>query len=96
MPGTDPADDTRVVRRPGVIAERLLDETVVLDPESDAYAKLNRTGGFLWERLDEAETLHGLAGALATRFDIPEERARVDTSAFVRDLVARGLVETGD
>jgi Coenzyme PQQ synthesis protein D (PqqD) len=85
--------DTRIVRRQGVIAERLLDETVVLDPDSDAYARLNATGRWVWERLAAPQTLDSLARMLAAEFDIDAPRARADVAGFVRGLLERGLVE---
>ena len=85
--------DTRVVRRQGVIAERLLDETVVLNPDSDAYARLNTTGRWVWDRLAAPQTLDSLARTLAAEFDIDGSRARADVTGFVRGLLERGLVE---
>ncbi len=90
-PGLD--TDTRVVRREGAIAERLLDETVVLNPDSDAYAQLNATGRWVWERLAAPQTLGSLADALAAEFEIDGRRALADVTAFVRGLVERGLAE---
>jgi hypothetical protein len=90
-PGLD--TDTRVVRREGVIAERLLDETVVLNPDSDAYARLNATGRWVWEQLAAPQTLDSLAHTLAAEFDIDARRALADVTEFVRGLLERGLVE---
>jgi Coenzyme PQQ synthesis protein D (PqqD) len=83
-----------VSRRDGLIAERLLDETVVLDPSADTYARLNPTGGWLWDRLSTPQTLNALAEAVATEFQLDEARALEDVKAFIRGLLERGLVET--
>ena len=84
---------TRVSRRPSVISEQVLEETVVLDLESDAYVRLNRTGRMLWERLEAPQTVDALARALAREFELDEPRALVDATGFVRDLERRRLVE---
>jgi hypothetical protein len=84
---------TRVSRRPSVISEQVLEETVILDLESDAYVRLNPTGRLLWERLAAPQTLGTLAQALVGEFEIDEPRALADATGFVRDLLGRGLVE---
>ncbi len=89
-PELDPA--VSVTRREGVMAERLLEETVILDPDSDRYARLNPTGRWVWEQLGAPRTLADLAAGLAAEFEIDEPRALADVTAFVRDMTRRGLV----
>jgi hypothetical protein len=84
---------TSVGRRHGVIAERMLEETVILDPASDRYARLNATGRLMWEQLSAPRTLGELAAVLAAEYGIDERRALSDVTAFVEAMVARGLVE---
>jgi hypothetical protein len=93
VPEPELAADTRVARREGLIAERLLQETVILDPDSDAYVRLNATGRWVWERLEAPQTVDSLARALAAEFEIDGPRALADVTGFVRGLLARGLVE---
>jgi len=83
----------RIARRDGVIAQRLLDETVILDPEAGTYLRLNPSGSWVWDRLDEPRSVEALAQALAGEFGVEQSRARTDVTAFARDLAARGLVE---
>jgi hypothetical protein len=90
-PQLDP--QTRVSRRPSVISEQVLEETVILDLESDAYVRLNPTGRVLWERLAAPQTVATLAQALAREFEVDDPEALADTSGFVRDLLGRRLVE---
>lgn len=93
-PGTGDLDAaTRVARCQDVIAERLLDETVILDPDSGRYARLNPSGRWIWERLARPESVGALAEAMAAEFGIPESRALADVLEFVRALRDRGLVE---
>jgi hypothetical protein len=87
-------DDTRISPRSGLLAEQLLDETVILDPTTDAYARLNRSGTLLWPLIAEGRPVNELAQALAERFALSPERARADVEAFVRMLLDRGFVET--
>lgn len=84
---------TRVARREQVIAERLLDETVILDPESGTYLRLNSSGSWVWEQLGEPRTVAQLATTLVERFSLQPARAHADVGAFVRALEARGLAD---
>jgi Coenzyme PQQ synthesis protein D (PqqD) len=75
------------------MAERLLDETVILDPQTDRYTRLNATGSRLWEELGEAPSTAGrLAAALVEEFRVPESRALGDVASFLGELERRGLV----
>jgi Coenzyme PQQ synthesis protein D (PqqD) len=85
---------TEVVRREGVIAERLLEEMVVLNLDENAYVRLNATGRWIWEQLSAPRSLASLANELAAEFEIDRQRALTDVTAFVRGLVERGLAET--
>ncbi len=93
MGATGLSEQTRVRACDGLLAERLLDETVILDPSTDAYARLNRSGTFLWPSIAEGRRLEELAQALAERFALSPEDARADAEAFVRMLLERGFVE---
>jgi hypothetical protein len=66
---------------------------VILDPEAGTYLRLNRTGSWVWQRLDAPRSVEELAEGMADEFGIDRSRARHDVSAFARDLAARGLAE---
>lgn len=93
MTGPSLDDATVVSRREDVIAERVLDETVILDPQSDRYVRLNVSARSLWEALAQPRTLQALADGLVAEFGIEQPRARVDAATFVGDLVERELVQ---
>jgi hypothetical protein len=96
MPEPGLSAHTRVARRPGVIFERVLDETVVLDLDSDAYWRLNPSGRWLWEQLSAPRTIGELSDVLGARFELDGTRALADVTEFVSDLAERGLVELAD
>jgi len=90
---SEPSAETPVVRRSSLIAERVLDETVVLDPAADVYVRLNSSGGWMWEQLREPRTVGALAQALAAEYGLEAGRAQADVTAFVDGLLERRLVE---
>lgn len=85
--------DAVVARSPAALTERVGAETVLLDPAHDTFIRLNRTGGLIWDALDEPRPAAVIAERLADDHDIPLERARGDLEAFVRQLEHYGLVE---
>jgi hypothetical protein len=86
---------TTVARRPGLLAEEVLGEVVILDVEADRYTRLNRSASVVWKRLAEPASVDALADELAVSFGIARERALVDASALVDGLAQRGLVVIG-
>ncbi len=81
-----------IARREDVLAERVLDETVLLDPGSGTYVRLNGTGTVLWEALERPATLDALADRLAAHYDLDPGRAREDAARFVDALAQRDVV----
>lgn len=69
------------------------DEVVVLDLRTELYLSFNASGAVLWCSLAEGATNDELVQRLITGFEVEEEEARADVSAFVDELVERGLVE---
>ncbi len=91
----DSAIDERVVvrRSDEAIAERMVDETVVLDPVTDRYTRLNASGSRLWEALAAGPATAGaLAQELVDTFDLPLARALTDVTTYLRELERRRLV----
>jgi hypothetical protein len=84
-----------VSRREDVLAERVLEETVILDPASGAYIRLNGSGTLLWEALERPSTVEALAARLAERYELEPDRAHADATRFVDSLAQRDVVRVG-
>lgn len=54
--------------------------------------RLNETGKLLWEQLAADKTEDELCAALISEYDISEEQAHSDVSAFVQKLKEAGLL----
>jgi hypothetical protein len=67
-------------------------ETVLLDLEAETAVRLNATGAWIWEQLEQPRQVDELAGGLAARFEIDEERALGDVVAFAREMTRRDLL----
>ncbi|NOZ21095.1 MAG: PqqD family protein [Planctomycetes bacterium] len=65
--------------------------------ELDDLFPLNRTGSFLWRRIDGKTAIRELAAGVADEFDIPAKQAEEDVLAFFRQLQdIRAILPTMD
>ena len=76
-----------------MLFERVGDDTVVLDPATGLYTRLNSTGSELWELLATPTSAHELAGHLTREFGVDPARAREDVDRFAASLRERALLE---
>jgi hypothetical protein len=67
-------------------------ETVLLDLDADIALRLNSTGAWIWEQLEQPHPVGQLARGLAERFEIDEGRALDDVIAFAREMTRRELL----
>lgn len=82
-----------VVRRPGVIGERIEQEAVLLLPEAGQVLVLNELGWTIWELLDGQRGPAELTAAIAAEYDVSESQAQADLEAFLAELRARGALK---
>jgi hypothetical protein len=68
------------------------DETVLLDVDAGIALRLNSTGAWIWEQLEQPQAVAQLARGLAERFEIDEGRALDDVVAFAREMARRELL----
>ena len=70
----------------------LPEETVLLDVDAGIAVRLNSTGAWIWEQLEQPRQVDALASGLAERFEIDEGRALDDVVAFAREMARRELL----
>jgi hypothetical protein len=68
-------------------------EVVALAVQRSTYLAANPAGSLLWRVLATGSTRERLARELVAAFGITEERALVDTDAFLGELSANDLLE---
>jgi Coenzyme PQQ synthesis protein D (PqqD) len=67
-------------------------ETVLVDVNADIALRLNSTGAWIWEQLEQPQPVGQLARGLAERFEIDQGRALDDVVAFAREMARRELL----
>jgi Coenzyme PQQ synthesis protein D (PqqD) len=68
------------------------EETVLLDTDAGVALRLNSTGAWIWEQLEQPRPVGQLARGLSERFEIDEGRALDDVVAFAREMTRRELL----
>lgn len=75
-----------------VIAERVDDRWLLLNPRRREGHLLNPTGSMLWPHVQAGASPADLAEILVHHFHLPSDRAQEDVLAFLRTLAAAELV----
>lgn len=84
-------------RNPNFLLRRVADSVVVV-PVGAATAAfpgmitLNDTGAYLWELLEQEQTVETLTVAMTDRYDVEQDLARKDVEAFVGRLIPTGAI----
>jgi PqqD family protein of HPr-rel-A system len=84
--------DETYLRMPELPFRTLGEETVVVNTRTREVHVLNGTGSRIWNLLAPPRTVADLLQALEGEFDLDPATARAEVTAFVGDLVDKGLV----
>jgi predicted deacylase len=76
---------------PDVIVTDLEDESVLLNPRTQAMFTLNATGRVVWNNL-ETKDLDGIAFELESQFEVDADTAKIDAAQLLEALQKAGLV----
>ncbi len=83
----DIADIDRFSPHPGVTADYLKGEGVLLNRTTSTVVRLNAAGTLIWKLLEKnPASVRDAAKALVARFRIADRKAREDADAFIREM----------
>ena len=83
--------DATLHRAPDAAWRRVEDQVAIISLGANRVRVLNDVGAFVWERCDGA-TVDALVDAVCAAFSVDAPTARRDVTAFVDELVARGML----
>ena len=86
------ADATRATPHPDVIATLLDDEAVLLHMGNQHYYTLNETGCFIWQRLEQGQTVGAIRAALEEQYDVTPDQAAQSIADLLADLHRERLI----
>jgi hypothetical protein len=78
------------------VSSDLAGETVVLSMQSAMYYGLDDVGSRVWELVREPIRVSDIVDSISAEYDVEPGRCEADVIAFLRELVAKGLVEVRD
>ncbi|MFH1694937.1 MAG: PqqD family protein [Candidatus Micrarchaeota archaeon] len=68
------------------------DEIIAFNPKKDEFFVLNKTGSFIWKKINGKNNEKKIAESLAKECNIKEKKAFADTKQLIKKLVSRKLV----
>jgi len=80
----------------GVLQTEVDSGLALLDPNSNTYFLLNRTGAVIWQKLEQEATLDEICAEVAGQFDITAEVCREDVKSLLAAIKDKGFLITHD
>jgi hypothetical protein len=84
--------ETRLQRRPGLLFNEIDGEVVMLSIENSEYYGMDKVGSRIWALLEQPISFKQLVDQLLEEYEVPEEKCREDTLAFVQNLTDKKLI----
>lgn len=82
----------KLVPSDSAIVQKLNDEAVILDMDSQQYFSLDDVGTAMWDSIVRHGSPEAVVEELHLRYDVEPTVLRRDLDAFIGDLVASGLL----
>ena len=81
--------------KPGVLAQTLGNEVVLLDANRGVYFSLNATGARAWQLLSEGLSFEQIRQALIEEFEVAADVLEADLKRLLDELAQNQLIEPG-
>lgn len=80
------------------VLKRVADTNIVVpigsgDIDFNTVITLNDSGAFLWDELKKGSSLEALTEAMTNRYEVTEEKAKADITAFLDKARKAGLLD---
>ena len=80
-----------VTRNPATAWRTIEGEAVILSLDTKVFRGLNAVGSRVWELIDGRRSVDEIAELVAGEFQVAPDVAARDVSAFIEQLLAKGL-----
>ena len=75
------------------VSSDLAGEAVILELNAGEYYGLNRVGAFIWNLIQQPQTVAALREAVLSQFDVERERCERELDGLLNALHAARLIE---
>ena len=76
-----------------VLAQKVLDEMVILEPETGEYFTLNGVGTDMVKMIEQGSSEDDIILAITSKFEVTEQEVREDYRNLLKQLIEQGLIE---
>jgi hypothetical protein len=85
------------VVRSGKMPFRMIEtDGLIMNPKDSNLHSLNETASFLWEQIEQPQSVEALIQNVLKRFQVDRQRAEQDVLKFVEEIQTRGLINIVD
>jgi PqqD family protein of HPr-rel-A system len=85
-----------LVLKEGLLIQKVVDEVVILEPESGDYYTLNEMGALMLESLQKGLSSSDIADKLSKEFTVEASQVKQDLHQLLIDLSECGLAQLQD
>ena len=86
----------KVIVSEQVISQEVMNETVLLDLQSESYFGLDTVGTRIWQLIQEGCDLQSIHATLLDEYEVEESQLRADLEALITHACERGLISLTD
>jgi len=88
-----PPPDSLLSRTESQVSCQLELETIILQPTSGSYSKLNEVGTRIWQLIEQPRRVSELLDAVQSEFAVDQQTCETEVSAFIDTLVRKKLAK---
>lgn len=82
----------QVIERKDIPSRMIVDESILLDPETRQVLILNEVGGVIWSLIDGKRTVREIVTMITQRYNVDWARAEADVVEFLREMQMYNLI----
>lgn len=84
--------DTKVIIPETLFLQKVDDEAILLDSNTNQYFSLNDAGSLIWEILEEKKDLNTVKDEIVEIYEIDEKIVENDILNFIQEVANKGLI----
>ena len=82
----------KYIRKKDTISGRLHDELIMMDIDKGKYFSLNPVATSIWEILEQPLSIANLCEKLLEAYDVEAEKCKLETEAYIQEMVQLGFI----
>ncbi len=84
--------DTKINIPETLFLQKVDDETILLDSNTNEYFSINEIGTFIWETLEEKKDLKSVKEEIISNYEVDEKQVENDILNFIQEVANKGLI----